>query len=73
MQTTSRCRSRTLPLFSILSLAILFGKAGGSAHVAAGFSWAAFVTQVASAASFNITAAPYVSDYSRYLPTRTPR
>jgi nucleobase:cation symporter-1, NCS1 family len=28
---------------------------------------------MASAASFNITAAPYVSDYSRYLPTRTPR
>jgi nucleobase:cation symporter-1, NCS1 family len=63
----------SLPLFSILSIAILTGKAGGSAHAAGGFSWAAFVTQLASAASFNITAAPYVSDYSRYLPTRTPR
>jgi nucleobase:cation symporter-1, NCS1 family len=63
----------TLPLFTILSLAIVCGKAGGSAHTAAGFTWAAFVTQMASAASFNITAAPYVSDYSRYLPTRTPR
>ena len=63
----------SLPLFSVLSLAIVLGKAGGAAHPAAGFSWAAFVTQMASAASFNITAAPYVSDYSRYLPTRTPR
>ena len=35
--------------------------------------WAAFLTQLASAASFNVTAAPYVSDYSRYLPARTPR
>ena len=63
----------SLPLFSILTLAIVTGKAGGIPHAAAGFSWAAFVTQMASAASFNITAAPYVSDYSRYLPTRTPR
>jgi nucleobase:cation symporter-1, NCS1 family len=63
----------SLPLFSILTLAIVTGLAGGTPHAAAGFSWAAFVTQMASAASFNITAAPYVSDYSRYLPTRTPR
>jgi purine-cytosine permease-like protein len=63
----------SLPLFSILTLAILAGKAGGTAPVPGGFSWAAFVTQLASAASFNITAAPYVSDYSRYLPTRTAR
>ncbi len=38
-----------------------------------GFTWVAFLTQLASAVSFNVTAAPYVSDYSRYLPTRTPR
>ncbi|MDB6105927.1 MAG: allantoin permease, partial [Gammaproteobacteria bacterium] len=63
----------SLPLFSILTLAILAGKAGGAAPAPGGFSWAAFVTQLASAASFNITAAPYVSDYSRYLPTRTAR
>jgi purine-cytosine permease-like protein len=63
----------SLPLFSILSLAILFGKAGGTAHAIGGFSWPAFVTQLASAASFNIGSAPYVSDYSRYLPKRTPR
>ncbi len=63
----------SLPLFSFLSLAIVLGKVGGTSHSVGGFTWAAFVTQMASAASFNITAAPYVSDYSRYLPTRTPR
>jgi len=63
----------SLPLFSILSLAILLGKVGGAVPHQGGFGWPAFVTQLASAASFNITAAPYVSDYSRYLPSRTPR
>jgi nucleobase:cation symporter-1, NCS1 family len=63
----------SLPLFSFLSLAILFSKAGGAAHANGGFNWPAFVTQLASAASFNIGSAPYVSDYSRYLPSRTPR
>jgi nucleobase:cation symporter-1, NCS1 family len=63
----------SLPLFLLLSLAILTGKAGGSAAPVGGFSGVAFVTQLASAVSFNVTAAPYVSDYSRYLPTRTPR
>ena len=63
----------SLPLFSVLSLAIIAGKAGGHVEVQGGFGWPAFLTQLASAASFNVTAAPYVSDYSRYLPTRTPR
>jgi purine-cytosine permease-like protein len=73
----------SLPLFSILSLAILHGGLAilhgsfailhGSAAANGGFTWAAFLTQLASAASFNVTAAPYVSDYSRYLPTRTRR
>jgi purine-cytosine permease-like protein len=60
-------------LFSVLSLGILSGKVPGAGQVVAHFTWAAFVTQLASAASFNVTAAPYVSDYSRYLPARTPR
>ena len=64
----------SLPLFSILTLAILLGKGGGGAvHEAGSFSWAAFGTQLASAASFNIGSAPYVSDYSRYLPRSTGR
>ncbi len=63
----------SLPLFSILSIAVLAGKAGGTLAPGGGFNGVAFITQLASAASFNVTAAPYVSDYSRYLPTRTPR
>jgi NCS1 family nucleobase:cation symporter-1 len=63
----------SLPLFLVLSVAILIGKGGGTSPPAGGFNWVAFITQLASAASFNVTAAPYVSDYSRYLPTRTPR
>ena len=63
----------SLPLFSLLSVAVLAGKAGGTMAPGGGFNAAAFITQLASAVSFNVTAAPYVSDYSRYLPTRTSR
>jgi purine-cytosine permease-like protein len=63
----------SLPLFTVLTLAIVSGRAGGVVAPTGGWHWAAFVTQLASAASFNVTAAPYVSDYSRYLPSRTPR
>jgi NCS1 family nucleobase:cation symporter-1 len=62
-----------LPLFSLLSLAVIFGKAGGTVLVHAHWSWVAFGTQLASAVSYNVTCAPQVSDYSRYLPSRTPR
>jgi nucleobase:cation symporter-1, NCS1 family len=64
----------SLPLFVILTLDIATRHAGGTAaHAMGGFSWAAFGTQLASAASFNIGSAPYVSDYSRYLPKNTSR
>jgi len=63
----------SLPLFTLLTLAIFGGAAGGTTPTHSTFTWAAFLTQMASAASFNVTAAPYVSDYSRYLPTRTSR
>jgi purine-cytosine permease-like protein len=64
----------SLPLFSALTVAIILGHAGGghAAHAGA-FNGPAFVTQLASAVSLNVTAAPYVSDYTRYLPTRTHR
>lgn len=63
-----------LPLVTMLTLGIVFGAVPSPAGaVAAGFSWAAFLTQFAAAASYNITYAPYVSDYSRYLPADTPR
>ena len=63
----------SLPLFLVLSLAMATGHAGGAAHPTGGFNWPAFATQLASAASFNLTGAPYVSDYTRYLPGRTRR
>ena len=64
------------PLFLVLSAAVLLrpaGWAGSAPHVALGFAWPAFLTQLSAAASFNITAAPYVSDYTRYLPKTTKR
>jgi purine-cytosine permease-like protein len=64
----------SLPLFVILTLGITTRHVGGGApYATGGFSWAAFGTQLASAASFNIGSAPYVSDYSRYLPKNTSR
>jgi len=62
-----------LPLFSVLSLAVLLGRGGGTLNVHGHWSWVAFGTQLASAVSYNVTCAPTVSDYSRYLPSRTPR
>ena len=68
------CFIVSLPLFIILTLAILLGHAGGTAPApaaAGGFTLVAFVAQFAASASYNITYAPYVSDYSRYLPRNT--
>ena len=68
----------TLPLYALVTLALAFGHAA-PAHAAVapaaapGFNWIAFATQFAIAASYNISYAPYVSDYSRYLPKDTSR
>jgi nucleobase:cation symporter-1, NCS1 family len=62
----------SLPLMTIVSLGVLFGAAGGHApthHL--GFSTTAFFAQFSAGAAYNITYAPYVSDYSRYLPRET--
>ncbi|WP_175822783.1 cytosine permease [Burkholderia sp. BCC0419] len=67
----------TLPLYALVTLTLVFGHAApSSAPVSAtpsGFNWVGFATQFAIAASYNISYAPYVSDYSRYLPKRTSR
>jgi purine-cytosine permease-like protein len=63
----------SLPLFLALSLAIVVGHAGGGTPPNAHFGWPAFLAQLAAATSFNLSAAPYVSDYSRYLPRNTSR
>jgi purine-cytosine permease-like protein len=61
-----------LPLTTILTIGVLLGHGGGHAsHTHYGFTWVAFMAQFTAAAAYNITYAPYVSDYSRYLPTTT--
>lgn len=62
----------SLPLYLVLSYAILTGGAGGKPPTSGGFTLVAFAAQIAASASYNITYAPYVSDYSRYLPRHTP-
>ncbi|MNZ23986.1 Permease for cytosine/purine, uracil, thiamine, allantoin [compost metagenome] len=68
----------SLPLYGLVSLAVLMGwvntepaAAGTTETVALGFTWAGFIAQFAAGASYNIAYAPYVSDYSRYLPKNT--
>jgi nucleobase:cation symporter-1, NCS1 family len=71
----------TLPLYAIVTVALMFGAgkvagvaaAPAAASTALGFNWVAFITQFAIGASYNISYAPYVSDYSRYLPKNTSR
>ncbi|MDS0861376.1 cytosine permease [Burkholderia pseudomultivorans] len=68
----------TLPLYALVTLALTFGHAAPVSAAAApaaapGFNWIGFATQFAIAASYNISYAPYVSDYSRYLPKHTSR
>ena len=62
----------SMPLMILVTIGILTGRAGGhptSAHY--GFTMVAFMAQFTTAAAYNITYAPYVSDYSRYLPKTT--
>src|SRR3954470_5577254 len=61
----------SLPLMVVLTAGVLLGKAGGGHVDKGGFTLAAFMAQFSAAAAYNITYAPYVSDYSRYLPRTT--
>src|SRR6266487_297104 len=61
----------SFPCYAIISVAILVGHAGGQAPKPAHFLFAAFMSQFSVAAAYNITYAPYVSDYSRYMPRNT--
>ena len=60
-----------LPLYTLLSLAIMTGRVPATHPTMGGFSWVAFIAQFAASAAYNITYAPSVSDYSRYLPRDT--
>jgi purine-cytosine permease-like protein len=63
----------SLPLMIVVTVGIIIGAAGGhESHTHYGFTWVAFMAQFSAAAAYNITYAPYVSDYSRYLPESTP-
>jgi purine-cytosine permease-like protein len=61
-----------LPVVTVLTVGVILGDAGGHASKTHyGFVFAAFMAQFSAAAAYNITYAPYVSDYSRYLPKAT--
>ena len=60
----------SLPLYGIVTLAVLMGWIHDAPPL--GFNWIGFIGQFAAGASYNIAYAPYVSDYSRYLPKDTP-
>lgn len=58
----------SLPLYIILTIAIATGHVPGKPPAHSGFIWVGFAAEFAAGASYNITYAPYVSDYTRYLP-----
>jgi purine-cytosine permease-like protein len=60
-----------LPLYSLLTLAIVSGHVPATHLTLGGFTWVAFISQFSASAAYNITYAPSVSDYSRYLPRET--
>ncbi len=63
----------SLPLWIIVTFAIMLHAAGGQGPSTGGFSALGFFSMFTVAASYNITYAPCVSDYSRYLPRHTSR
>jgi len=58
----------SLPLYAIFTIAIFNGTIHPQPTGKIAFTWVAFAAQFAACASYNITYAPYVSDYTRYLP-----
>jgi nucleobase:cation symporter-1, NCS1 family len=61
----------SFPFYVILTLGIMTGHAGGHAPTGGGFTLVAFMSMFTASAAYDITYAPYVSDYSRYLPRDT--
>jgi len=61
----------SLPFWVVLTIGIVTGHAGGQAAAPTEMTVAGFLGMFTVAASYNITYAPYVSDYSRYLPKDT--
>ena len=63
----------SLPFWIIVTVGIFAGDAGGHGAVTGNFNIVGFFVMFTAAASYNITYAPYVSDYSRYLPKNSSR
>jgi nucleobase:cation symporter-1, NCS1 family len=63
----------SLPLWILVTGGIVLGHAGGTGPLVGGFNAVGFFAMFSAAASYNITYAPCVSDYSRYLARDTPR
>lgn len=61
-----------LPLYTVLTLAIAGGRVPSTHPLPGDFNWVGFIGQFAASAAYNITYAPSVSDYSRYLARHTP-
>jgi purine-cytosine permease-like protein len=61
----------SLPFYAILSIAIMTGNVAGHGNPRTHLSAAAFMAVFAVSASYNISLAPDVSDYTRYLPRTT--
>lgn len=57
--------------FGCVTVAIVVRGDLSGAWVFQGFSWPSFLTAAAVAATWQLTYAPYVADYSRYLPEDT--
>jgi purine-cytosine permease-like protein len=57
----------SLPLYAIFTFAIFNGTIHPQPPGKIAFTWVAFAAQFAATTSYNITYAPYVSDYTRYL------
>lgn len=63
----------SLPFWIIVTVGIFAGQAGGHGAVTGNFNIVGFFVMFTAAASYNITYAPYVSDYSRYLAKNSSR
>ena len=63
----------SLPLYIILTYSMVTGKIAAVSQPHSAFTWAAFIAQFAASASYNVTLAPFVSDYTRYLKPTTSR
>ncbi|WP_219418525.1 purine-cytosine permease family protein [Pseudonocardia nigra] len=59
----------TFGVFTVV--AVVEGGLSGDQLSLAGFEWTSFLVQFGAAAAYQLGWAPYVSDYSRYLPPQT--